>query len=302
MKRVNRRRSALFVGLIPVTTIAIGAWLGYRMQQRFSSMATQLHDQIEGIGQRESELETQVSDLRKQEMELADQVERLAKQEQALESQVQGIGEREDRLHREIHHLLDREADLESTVDAQTERIKELQQQPGQQVADWSLMIPHKNFNILLHLAQQQLSGIAVPNKALRDPRRLNSAMEPNWLRDTWRAIGSLHEYASTDHEFRGDYLGWTRSGTSRHAWHVSRIAMSESDVTMQRHGATREFPVDTRIEPSGRLEMQAHLKIEATGKVRPRVFFHDDTEGETGLVHIGFIGPHDLVPVAAHK
>lgn len=299
---MKRTRQSLVVALISFLTITMGFWLGLRTQREFRRLATQLNEQILGIGQRESELESQVADLRKQELELEEQVDRLGKQEQALESQVRGIGEREGRLQREIDHLRDREAQLESMVDAQSTKIKELQEESGGSVAHWALMIPHKNFNILLHLAQQQLSGIAVPNRALRDPKRLNSAMEANWLRDTWRAIGSLHEYASTDHEFRGDYLGWTRSGASRHAWHISRIAMSESDVTMQRHGATREFPIDTRIDPSGRIEMQAHLKIEATGKVRPRVFFRDDTEGETGLVHIGFIGPHDLVPVASHK
>ena len=123
-----------------------------------------------------------------------------------------------------------------------------------------------------------------------------------NQLRWLTFGVGSLHEYASTEHDYRGDYEGWMRSGTSRHAWHVTRYAARESDVTMHEHGDTRVFPVDTRVESAGRMTMQAHLKIELKGKVRPRVFFHDDTERETSLVHIGFIGPHDLVPVASHK
>ena len=276
-------------------------WQRWRRSD-IADLDERLAGQIERLGERESELEAQVSELRKQELELADQVGRLGRQEQALESQVQGIGEREERLQRQIEHLLDRETELESTVEEQTERIKTLQQGPSESLAHWSLMVPHKNFNILVRLAQQQLSGIMIPDKALFDPKRLNSAMEPNWLRDTWRALGSLHEYASTDHEYRGDYLGWLQNGVSRHAWYVNRVAMRESESTMHRHGETRMFSVDQRVEPSGRIEMQAHLKIEETGKVRPRVFFHDDTEGETGLVHIGFIGPHDLVPVASYK
>ena len=27
-----------------------------------------------------------------------------------------------------------------------------------------------------------------------------------------------------------------------------------------------------------------------------PRVYFHDDTRGDTRTVHVGFIGPHYLV------
>jgi hypothetical protein len=39
---------------------------------------------------------------------------------------------------------------------------------------------------------------------------------------------------------------------------------------------------------------MLAHLKIaEGGGPLAPRVYFHDDTRGPTGRVHIGFIGPH---------
>jgi hypothetical protein len=43
---------------------------------------------------------------------------------------------------------------------------------------------------------------------------------------------------------------------------------------------------------------MYSHLKIAEGGKdLAPRVYFHDDTDGSTGKVHIGFIGPHYLMP-----
>jgi hypothetical protein len=43
---------------------------------------------------------------------------------------------------------------------------------------------------------------------------------------------------------------------------------------------------------------MLAHIKsIQGGGMQIPRIYFHDDTKGKTGKVHIGFIGPHDLVP-----
>lgn len=43
---------------------------------------------------------------------------------------------------------------------------------------------------------------------------------------------------------------------------------------------------------------MLAHLKIsEGGGSLAPRVYFHDDTGGATGKMHIGLVGPHYLVP-----
>ena len=278
-------------------------WLLRRSRgEGLSDLDQRLAGQIERLGERESDLEQQVAELRKQELELADQVERLGQQEDALERQVSGIGEREERLQREIDHLRERESSLESEVDRHKERIKDLQQSGEQSVqAHWSMVVPVKNFNILVHTAQKQLSGIRIHDQALKDSKRLNSAKEKNWLPDTWAALGSLHEYATTEHLHRGDYEAWTHSRVSEHAWYINRIAMRESDVTMHRHAKTRVFPVDTRVSSDGCIEMQAHLKIELKGKVRPRVFFYDDTEGETGLVHIGFIGPHDLVPVASH-
>ena len=43
---------------------------------------------------------------------------------------------------------------------------------------------------------------------------------------------------------------------------------------------------------------MHAHLKVaEGGGQNIPRIYFYDDAKGGTGKVHIGFIGPHRLVP-----
>ena len=279
-------------------------WLWQRRRRSdLDDLDQRLAGQIQRLGDRESELEAQVALLRKQETELAEHVERLGEQERELEVQVRGIGEREERLQREISLLRERESELESTLESQTKRLKKLQLSDANgPSAHWSMVVPVRNFNVLVHTAQLQLSGIQIHDQALRDSKRLNGAKEKNWLPDTWKALGSLHEYATTEHGYRGDYEGWTESGISEHAWYLNRIAMHESEATMGRHGETRVFPVDTRVDPSGRIAMEAHLKIALKGSVCPRVFFHDDTEGETGLVHIGFIGPHDLVPVASYK
>ncbi|WP_255491855.1 MULTISPECIES: hypothetical protein [unclassified Actinotalea] len=43
---------------------------------------------------------------------------------------------------------------------------------------------------------------------------------------------------------------------------------------------------------------MESHLKIsEGGGDIAPRVYFYDDTAGAIRKVHVGFVGPHYLVP-----
>jgi len=43
---------------------------------------------------------------------------------------------------------------------------------------------------------------------------------------------------------------------------------------------------------------MQAQLKIQpGGGQDIPRLYFHDDTKGTTGKIHVGFFGLHYLMP-----
>ena len=77
-------------------------------------------------------------------------------------------------------------------------------------------------------------------------------------------------------------------------------IAMSESDWVKQNKDLAdrRVLPIDRRVDPTGYVQMWAHLKpIEGGGPLIPRIYFHDDTMRRTKKVHIGFIGPHDLMP-----
>ena len=68
----------------------------------------------------------------------------------------------------------------------------------------------------------------------------------------------------------------------------------SEQVETNERLRKQRVLPVATEVDASGRVLMWPHLKIaEGGGPLAPRVYFHDDTRGSTGKVHIGFVGPH---------
>jgi hypothetical protein len=75
---------------------------------------------------------------------------------------------------------------------------------------------------------------------------------------------------------------------------------MTESETVKGAFLAERTFPVDARVDPDGRMVMLAHCKLGGGGTVMPRLYFHDDTRGVTGAVHVGFIGPHSEVPNAS--
>ena len=71
---------------------------------------------------------------------------------------------------------------------------------------------------------------------------------------------------------------------------------MSESESVMNNKAqrSARILPVSVEVDPSGVIEMQAHMKIaEGGGTDIPRIYFYDDTKGKTGKVHVGFFGPH---------
>ena len=71
-------------------------------------------------------------------------------------------------------------------------------------------------------------------------------------------------------------------------------MSESESVTNNRAQRAARNLPVDTAVSASGRIEMFAHLKVaEGGGNNIPRIYFHDDTRGPTGKVHVGFFGQH---------
>ncbi len=78
------------------------------------------------------------------------------------------------------------------------------------------------------------------------------------------------------------------------------KLSLTESEFVQNNSGLAgkRLLPVSTAVHDDGRISMLAHLKIaEGGGNLAPRVYFYDDTAGPTKKVHVGFIGPHYLMP-----
>jgi hypothetical protein len=151
-----------------------------------------------------------------------------------------------------------------------------------------------------VELARLHLQFLAIPDGACRDIDRLDESLKYNvWALTTWQGLRALDAYArqvSTQGNQDGFYE-WCRRSAQ---WPISKLAMVEGEATManDRLRAMRLVPVDIAVAVQGRIEMQAHLKIQPGGGNNiPRVYFHDDTAGLTGKIHVGFIGPHYLMP-----
>lgn len=155
--------------------------------------------------------------------------------------------------------------------------------------------------------ARAHLSGLVLPEAACRNLWELDDRLEGRtWGRKSWQAFLALNAFA-LDERFKPGFWEWCRAARSPLAWPANpkKLAMTESesileDDSLRRH---RVLPVDVRVDPAGRILMLAHLKIGGGGGAQiPRVYFHDDRHGVTGKVHIGFFGPHRLMPTANHR
>ncbi|MEO3751104.1 hypothetical protein [Streptomyces sp. B6B3] len=119
-----------------------------------------------------------------------------------------------------------------------------------------------------------------------------------NWVEVAWDALCALNEYAaaSAAGTAGGDFRHWClRQPEDReHRFSAGKVKMKESEGVGNRGKwrGERTFPVPVSVDPSGRLFMQAHLCVGGGNTVAPRLYFHDDGPG-TGLVYVGYIGPH---------
>lgn len=145
---------------------------------------------------------------------------------------------------------------------------------------------------------------LTLPETAPRELDDIDTA--PNafaWGNTTWRGLRALAAYAEdcANGWNKGGFWEWCAEGQLL-GWPATtkKLAMSESETVQNsdKLSRTRIFKVDSDVDPSGEITMLAHLKIsEGGGNLAPRVYFHDDTRGVTGKVHLGLVGPHYLVP-----
>ena len=148
----------------------------------------------------------------------------------------------------------------------------------------------------------QSFEHIAIHPDAPREIARLDESADSElWAQRIYRHLQALDRYAMEKSEgFNGSFKEWCERSGSDYALSLRFVAMTESDWVKknERMRSHRVLPVDSQVERSGKFVMFAHLKtVQGGGSAIPRIYFHDDTMGATKKIHIGFIGPHDLMP-----
>lgn len=75
----------------------------------------------------------------------------------------------------------------------------------------------------------------------------------------------------------------------------VTMVALRESETTDNDPSfrRLRTLPIDPAVCGESSVYMPAHIKIVPGGSPAPRIYFHDDTSGATGKIHIGYFGDH---------
>lgn len=229
-------------------------------------------------------------------LEYAD--EEIRRLEDAAEILREHVASRDD----EIERLRIENADLTRQKAATIRRLTQDYGLPAGEAGDVELPDEVVSIAEALNLAVR-LSGVTLHPDAPHDIEKLDShSSSDSWAREVWRGLRALDAYALGAEGIKGGFAEWCKQTTSRWKWNPTskKLAMTESESVRKNDQmrAARLLPVDEAVDPSGRIEMFAHLKIaEGGGPLAPRVYFHDDTGGRTGKVHVGFVGPHEHMP-----
>ena len=288
---------------------------------------------IDRLERRESELERELADLRFGNAALKRRLDQTAPREAELEAHAANLQddirrletERNDAIEQAERRLtqvknLRRERDeaQKHAREAEAARLiaeENLKAQSAEQLlqftaspkpgADDDSAAPEtvETFAELIAAAREHLQQLELPQSAERDLDALDAAQEAKvWAQDAWLGLRALDEYARNAPDFHGGFWEWCEHGQAEHRWPATqkKLAMKESRTVMEQRSlrSLREFDVSVQVKDTGRMPMFAHLKIVGQGGENiPRIYFHDDAKGATGKVHIGFIGPHRLVP-----
>ncbi len=231
-----------------------------------------------------------------------------------LDSQQHEIAELKDQLN----ELLDEHANLQSEHTALRTRLRTaednltaLARSGGQakQVATPSvsqISLPTEVYSPshAVGYARNLLSDyLDIPEGAVVDVADLDTMPQrKSWGQTSWEGFLALWAFAR-DHaqgiETKSFWV-WCQHSGNPFVWRATekKLAMVESQSVMNQRKLLdkRYFPVDPRVDPSGRTLMTAHLKIaEGGGNLAPRIYFFYSPV--TGKCHVGYFGPHKNVP-----
>ncbi|GAY15539.1 hypothetical protein [Mycobacterium sp. shizuoka-1] len=282
---------------------AVGRLLGpvsaVRRPPQSYPAAKRLLEQVGTSGDHELLLELADTQLREADSAIAELREQIRDRDESIEGLALDLGvAAEERAYalRQIEELERHVQSLQGQLKAPDEFYAlERDQQPPATAASLSHAA---------ELAREYLSDrLVIPPAALHDLDQLDAApTSAAWGQTSWEGFLALHAYASDRAAGwdGGGFWEWCKHSGNLRAWRATdkKLAMVESESVNNspKLRRTREFPVSVDVQPTGKIFMQAHLKIATGGgNLAPRIYFHfDDGHCRT---HVGFFGPHKLLP-----
>ncbi|MBE3002045.1 hypothetical protein IDM40_25590 [Nocardiopsis sp. HNM0947] len=128
----------------------------------------------------------------------------------------------------------------------------------------------------------------------------VDSHKESLWVTRAWQAMLALDDYARYQFEHPGSGLGFhsylRRSPDGYRVIPVKRLASQESDYVRNRGKLNdkRLFRVPQEVDPSGRVPMYAHIKLDTEHGICPRLYFYPHLgDGTTNRIYVGYLGRH---------
>ena len=265
-----------------------------------------LHQQLEAAQSQLAELQRLLSDAEQQRDHAREQhsLQQTAhdRESEELNGRLTTLASDHDQLQRELAEANEDRHKLQLKLETYDSLIADGRAERAEPV-DYDAP-PAATIAGVIEVAREQCEYVAIPASALREIDALDADEKaPDWARELWKGLRALNAYASESAHFQGGFWEWCQHSNSEHnVWPATekKLAMTESETlqTNAKLRRTRRFHVDRMVEPTGYQIMFAHLKIaEGGGQHIPRLYFEDDTKGRTEMIHIGFIGPHRLVP-----
>jgi len=154
------------------------------------------------------------------------------------------------------------------------------------------------DFAALLKAARDEFGTLVIGDQVFETAAVLDGNQRTAlWLRRTWSALAALHAYA-TEKAFSSrvrDLKSYVEDRGANLGLTPSLIAHGETEIVSNtdRFRAARTFPVPAELSSDGWAYFPAHVRIDRAGGVAPRLHFLDDVGGVTGLIHVGYLGPH---------
>ncbi|MFJ2217734.1 hypothetical protein ACIQVO_37085 [Streptomyces sp. NPDC101062] len=278
---------------------------------------------LAGLRAQVEELQITLRDRTRSEQELRDAVAaaeaqrdqgREAAQRSAEENTALRQALSQDRLAQQLAQtearLQDCEEELETTaarLDVQARRNAWLEQElaragrPRTTAADPDPSTPTSWEDLLSSAAELpflDLDRISVDLAPLR-----GHSLESVWRDRAWTSLRALSTYAETKNA-RGaaaipHFTAYLQSPEARVPLPTARYVPAESEliITNRKFRFARSFPVPPAVCAEGRVFMDEHIRVGSGRPPAPRLYFYDDTSGETGNVLVGYLGKHLPAP-----